>query len=83
MLEAEGFAVAEIGLHPRLTVLNGPLVDWLELFARAPFLADKSDAEAREILMEVQNVCERDCKDADGNWAMLYTRLRFKAEKPQ
>ncbi|KZV78382.1 S-adenosyl-L-methionine-dependent methyltransferase [Exidia glandulosa HHB12029] len=83
VLESAGLVVSSISLHPRLTPLNGPLADWLELFARPSMLREFDEKTAKEIVMEVQNMCERDCKDADGNWAIMYCRLRFRAEKPQ
>lgn len=83
VLESAGFAVHTIGLHPRLTPLHGPLADWLELFARPTMLAGLPDSEAAEAVRDVQDMCARDCRDADGNWAIMYCRLRFSAEKPQ
>jgi hypothetical protein len=38
-----------------------------------------NDKEAEDIMNEVVNMCEVDCKDGKGNWAVLYTRLRFSA----
>lgn len=28
---------------------------------------------------EVTQMCEVDCKDKDGNWSIMYVRLRFSA----
>lgn len=30
-------------------------------------------------MREVQVLCAPDCRDASGNWALMYTRLRFVA----
>lgn len=38
-----------------------------------------SDEEAAVVMKEVQDMCEVDMKDSDGNWALMYTRLRFVA----
>lgn len=83
VLEAAGFTVDEIDLHPRLTPLHGPIVDWLELFARNSMLKNLNDEDARSVMLEAQSLVERDSKDADGNWAIMYVRLRFRAVKPQ
>ncbi|EIN12393.1 S-adenosyl-L-methionine-dependent methyltransferase [Punctularia strigosozonata HHB-11173 SS5] len=83
LLESSGFEVVEITLNPRFTPLNGPLVDWLRLFCRTSWLAAIDNKEAEEIMYEVQDMCRVDCMDSDGNWAIMYTRLRFKAVLPQ
>ncbi|EJD50577.1 S-adenosyl-L-methionine-dependent methyltransferase [Auricularia subglabra TFB-10046 SS5] len=83
ILESAGFRVATIALHPRLTPLHGPLGDWLRLFARHTMLAPLDDAEAAAVISEVEAMCARDCKDKDNNWAIMYCRLRFRAEKPE
>lgn len=66
-------------MHPRLTPLPGPLLDWLRLFCRNSALANVGDDEAEEILQEIQKVCEVDCRDEKGNWCIMYVRLRFAA----
>ncbi|KAI6041440.1 S-adenosyl-L-methionine-dependent methyltransferase [Pisolithus marmoratus] len=74
LLEDAGFRVDTIALVPRITSLNGDgLRDWLQLFARGTFLKPLSDEDAAEIMDEV------DLKDAEGNWSMMYVRLRFSA----
>jgi hypothetical protein len=37
------------------------------------------ESEAEEIIQETVRRCEVDCKDADGVWHVMYTRLRFSA----
>jgi hypothetical protein len=73
--------VDHISLHPRLTPLIGPLIDWLQLFCRNSFLKGISDDEAETILNEVQDFCKIDCCDTQGNWSIMYVRLRFVAIK--
>jgi hypothetical protein len=76
-LQEGGFTVTEISLNPRYTPLPGSLVDWLRTFARTSFLSTLSDEEAEEVMDEVEQACTVDGRDADGNWAMMYVRLRF------
>jgi len=67
-------------LVPRLTpLLEGGLRGWLQLFARRTFLKGFSDEEADAIIDEVVDMCEVDMKDKEGNWALMYIRLRFSA----
>jgi hypothetical protein len=68
-------------LHARLTPLNGSVYDWMQLFCRNSFLESMPDQEAEEIMREVEDVLRIDCCDAEGKWAMMYTRLRFVAVK--
>ncbi|KAG6331607.1 hypothetical protein ID866_7483 [Astraeus odoratus] len=78
LLESAGFRVDTISLVPRMTPLNeGGLREWLQLFARGTFLKSLSDDEAAEVMDEVTQMCEVDCKDENGDWWMLYARLRF------
>jgi trans-aconitate methyltransferase len=71
--------VDHASLNARLTPLNGSVYDWLHLFGRNTFLKDLPDEEAKEVMREVDDVLRVDCCDADGKWAMMYTRLRFVA----
>ncbi|CAG7853067.1 SubName: Full=Uncharacterized protein {ECO:0000313/EMBL:CCA72535.1} [Serendipita indica DSM 11827] len=82
MLESVGFNVETIGLYPRLTPVPNGLKAWLDLFVRRSMLSDLSDAEADEILDEVVKECEVDMRDEEGNWHIMYVRLRWKATKP-
>ncbi|KAH9922658.1 cyclopropane-fatty-acyl-phospholipid synthase [Fomitopsis serialis] len=79
LLESAGFDVQTISLHPRITPLNGAVIDWLRLFARPHFLANMVDKEAEEIMEAVQEMCAVDCRDSQGRWSMVYIRLRFVA----
>ncbi len=73
--------MSHISLHPRLTSLTGTngLYNWLKLFVRPFFLGTFNDEEAESIMNEVVKICEVDCRDASGNWAVMYVRLRFAA----
>ncbi|KAI6114272.1 S-adenosyl-L-methionine-dependent methyltransferase [Pisolithus sp. B1] len=80
LLEDAGFRVDSIALVPRVTSLEGDgLRDWLQLFARGTWLKALSDEDAAEIMDEVTQMCAVDLKDAEGNWSMMYVRLRFSA----
>ncbi|KAI0734765.1 S-adenosyl-L-methionine-dependent methyltransferase [Fomitopsis betulina] len=79
LLESAGFDVETISLHPRVTPLNGAVIDWLRLFARPHFLAGFEDKEAEEIMQAVQDICAVDCRDSQGRWSMVYIRLRVVA----
>ncbi|KAJ3803668.1 hypothetical protein F5876DRAFT_54250, partial [Lentinula aff. lateritia] len=79
LLKAEGFDVTHISLTPRLTPLEAGLYGWLNTFARGSWLKDLTEQEADEIMKEVEEMCRIDCQDGNGNWAMVYVRLRFVA----
>ncbi|KAJ7695725.1 S-adenosyl-L-methionine-dependent methyltransferase [Mycena rosella] len=79
LLIAASFKTLQISLTPRNTPLEDGLRGWLEVFARKAFLKDFSDKEATEIINEVVEMCRIDCQDTSGNWAMMYSRLRFEA----
>ncbi|KAJ3766029.1 S-adenosyl-L-methionine-dependent methyltransferase [Lentinula raphanica] len=79
LLQAEGFAVSHISLTPRLTPLEAGLYGWLSTFVRGSWLKDLSDGEAEEVMREVEEMCRVDCQDGNGNWAVVYVRLRFVA----
>ena len=78
-LEAAGFRLAEIGLHPRPTPLPGDIAGWLETLAQ-PFV-DAMPAVARpamlsELAADLAPVLQR----ADGVWTADYVRLRVAAD---
>jgi len=89
LLESKGFKVEHISLNPRITHLKTDLYGWLETFARHSFLSEYSDAEAREILLEVVKRSELDTRamsdigkpfeNSEGQWSVMYVRLRFVA----
>jgi hypothetical protein len=68
-----------MSLTPRITPVPDGLLKWLHLFARSSFLKELNDVEADEILKQVEEICQRDCQDGQGNWAIMYCRLRFSA----
>ena len=43
--------------------------------------AGLSGQEMEEVMKEVEELCEVDCKDAEGRWGIMYVRLRFVAIK--
>jgi hypothetical protein len=55
------------------------LLVWLRLFVRNSFLRELDDKEAEEVMEEVATICEVDCKNGEGDWELLYMRLRFSA----
>lgn len=54
---------------------------WLDLFGRKTFLATFDDVEADQIISDVEEMCGIDLKDSEGNWTVVYVRLRFVALK--
>jgi hypothetical protein len=46
---------------------------------RPSFLKNFKDNVADEIMNEIVQMCEVDCKDEKGEWRMIYMRLRFSA----
>lgn len=89
MLESKGFKVEHISLNPRITHLKTDLYGWLQTFARYSFLSAYSDEEAKEILLEVVKRSELDTRamsnigkaleGSEGQWSVMYVRLRFVA----
>lgn len=68
--------MSNIGLVPRPTPLTTTLNGWLVTFARNSFLATLEQSEADAIFEEVQSMLEVDAKDDEGNWHVMYVRLR-------
>jgi hypothetical protein len=81
-LEKVGFNVETIGLFPRLTHVPNGLKAWLDLFVRSSWLGHFSDEVANEIMDDVVKDTEVDMKDEQGQWHIMYVRLRWKAVKP-
>ncbi|KAF7365488.1 Methyltranfer-dom domain-containing protein [Mycena venus] len=79
LLTSASFTPLQITLTPRATPLADGIRGWLECFARTSILKACPDAEATEIIDEVEDVLRVDCQDREGNWSMVYTRLRFSA----
>ncbi len=82
LLEARGFRVERIGLHPRPTPLPGPVEDWLDTFAES-FLAALPEAERPALKAEVARALRPRLLDADGCWVLDYVRLRLRAWRPE
>lgn len=77
-LEAAGFRVEEIAIHPRPTPVKAGMAAWLDTLS-APCLAllpEDRRAEARD---RVAALVRPALCDADGNWMADYARLRFRA----
>jgi len=77
-LEAAGFAVMQIGIFPRPTVLASGLEAWLDNFAEdffAPLPAAARAAARAEIVELLRPVLV----DETGSWIADYVRLRFRA----
>ena len=53
----------------------------MDLFGRKLFLGSFNDVEADQIMREVEEMCGIDLKDWEGNWTLVYVRLRFVAIK--
>ncbi|EMD39718.1 hypothetical protein CERSUDRAFT_92213 [Gelatoporia subvermispora B] len=79
LLEAAGFDVQHVSLHPRRTPLSGTLVDWMRLFCRVSMFQGMSDEEAEDIMRRVEDICRVDCMDEQGKWWLMYSRLRVVA----
>lgn len=88
----------DIALFPRPTPLPTDIVGWLTTFARKTFFAAYSDAEADDLMKEVQELCRPDAfwssatpgrgvalapgSTADSGWEVMYVRLRGVATLP-
>ncbi|HVH73950.1 MAG TPA: methyltransferase domain-containing protein [Stellaceae bacterium] len=77
-LEAAGFAVDEIALIPRPTVLEAGLEAWLDTFV-GDFLGALPEAERPAARAEIAELCRPALMDETGAWIADYVRLRFKA----
>ncbi|EJC98010.1 S-adenosyl-L-methionine-dependent methyltransferase [Fomitiporia mediterranea MF3/22] len=79
VLESAGFRVTHISLNPRITPLSSDIIDWQRTFCRKTIFATLNDADAEEVMREVQDMCTIDSRDANGRWTVMYCRLRFVA----
>lgn len=77
-LEAAGFRVLSIGLHPRPTRLPTGMEGWLRTFV-GPFLRGLGPAERNVLLRDIQRRLGALHDPAEG-WVADYVRLRFAAE---
>jgi SAM-dependent methyltransferase len=80
-LEAAGFTVETIALHPRPTPLPTDMHGWLATFGDA-FFAGMERAERDAAVDEAVALLEPALRDADGRWTADYVRLRFRAVRP-
>ncbi|MDB5094613.1 MAG: SAM-dependent methyltransferase [Candidatus Eremiobacteraeota bacterium] len=78
LLEAGGFAVETIGLHPRPTVLPTDMAGWLRTFAN-PFFAPLDAGDRAAALEETLALLRGVLSDGGGRWTADYVRLRFAA----
>jgi len=76
LLRAENFAVSQITLIPRPTLLPTGMEGWLATFA-APFLREVPPPEHSKILAEVEELLACTLKTSGGVWIADYVRLRF------
>ena len=80
-LEAAGFAVSEIGVFPRPTVVESGIAAWLDNFTEDFFVPlpgpDRAAARA-----EVVDLLRPIMVDETGTWIADYVRLRFRAMRP-
>ena len=79
LLVAASFKPIHLSLTPRFTPLPGSLRGWLQAFTRDTIFAGFEDEEAEEMMEEVEEICQVDCQDGTGKWAIMYMRLRFSA----
>ena len=79
-LEAAGFEVEEIAIHPRPTPVAAGMEAWLETLA-APALGVVPEAERPAARARVAALVKPALCDAHGNWTADYSRLRFRAVK--
>jgi SAM-dependent methyltransferase len=76
LLRAAGFAVREIALFHRPTLLPTGMAGWLETFA-GPFLTGIAPEERAQVLHEVETVLAPALRTRSGDWIADYVRLRF------
>jgi trans-aconitate methyltransferase len=76
LLEAAGFTVQSIDLIPRPTPLPNGMDSWLNTF-RNGVLDQLAPADRATVLTQTVALLEPVLRDADGNWAADYVRLRF------
>ena len=77
-LEAAGFAVEDIRIVPRPTVLPTSIEPWLETFARS-FFGALSHPDQGSARAEVAELLRPILMDETGTWIADYVRLRFRA----
>jgi SAM-dependent methyltransferase len=80
-LEAAGFAVMEIGIFPRPTVLASGIAAWLDNFTE-DFFAPLPPGERAAARAEATALLQPVITDETGTWIADYVRLRFSAVRP-
>jgi trans-aconitate methyltransferase len=81
LLESANFTVKSIDLIPRPTSLPNGMESWLNTF-RNGVLDRLNNTDRATALTNTITLLEPILRDADGNWAADYVRLRFHATKP-
>jgi SAM-dependent methyltransferase len=79
-LESAGFAVEEIAIVPRPTVLPTGLEAWLDTFAE-DFLGVLTEPDRLPARTEVVDLLRPVLMDETGTWIADYVRLRFRATR--
>ena len=82
VLTAAGFAVDEIALVARPTVLSAGFAGWLDTFGRAQMVR-VPEAQRAAVLAHAVNRLEATLRDEQGRDVADYVRLRFRAHKPE
>jgi SAM-dependent methyltransferase len=80
-LEKAGFAVNEIAILPRPTVLTSDIDAWLDAFCEA-FLGAVPDPDRAAARGESVELLRPVLQAEDGRWILYYVRLRFRATLP-
>jgi SAM-dependent methyltransferase len=80
-LEKAGFAVNEIAILPRPTMLTSDIDAWLDAFCEA-FLGAVPDPDRAAARAESVELLRPVVQAEDGRWILDYVRLRFRATLP-
>jgi SAM-dependent methyltransferase len=80
-LEDAGFAVEEIAIVPRPTILPTGVEAWLDTFAE-DFLGAVLEPDRLRARFEVADLLRPILMDETGTWIADYVRLRFRAIRP-
>jgi SAM-dependent methyltransferase len=80
-LERSGFAVDQIAIVPRPTVLTGDIEPWLDAFCEA-FLRAVPEPDRAVARRETAELLRPVLQAEDGRWIADYVRLRFRARLP-
>jgi hypothetical protein len=80
LLTEGGFAVREIELVPRPTLLKTGIEGWLRTFGRS-FFDQFPEPERTQVVGEVAELLRPSLCDTKGTWTADHIRLRFSAER--